>query len=168
MLWGALWRLSVAAVLALVLSAPRAVAEEDLLHVGAGGFDIFRKGDAAAYQVEYRSGYRLLWRVRPYAGVMATTDSAVYAYGGLLAEVDLGWNVVAVPNLAVGYYDNGHGIDLGHHVEFRSGMELAYRFDMGARIGIGFYHISNAAISDENPGVEVLSVVFSYPISGPR
>ena len=99
---------------------------------------------------------------------MGTSAEALYVYGGLLLDVDLGWNIVATPSLTAGYYDNGNGADLGHNLQFRSGIEIAYRFANDARLGVGLYHISNASIAKNNPGAEVLSAVFSYPISGPR
>lgn len=156
------------AVVALVLSGPPAAAERGLIHLGGGEFEVFKDGDEGAFQLEYRSGRRLLWRARPFGGAMTTSAEAIYVFGGLLADFDLGWNVVATPSLAAGYYDNGHGADLGHHLEFRSGIEFAYRFANDARLGVGLYHISNASIAEDNPGAEVLSVVFSYPIGGPR
>ena len=33
---------------------------------------------------------------------------------------------------------------MGHVVEFRSAVELAYRFSNRARLGLEFYHLSNA------------------------
>ncbi len=35
---------------------------------------------------------------------------------------------------------------MGHVVEFRSAVELAYRFSNRARLGLEFYHLSNAEI----------------------
>jgi hypothetical protein len=71
---------------------------------------------------------------------------------------------VLTPSFAAGYYDNGDGVDLGHEVEFRSSIELSYRFDNRTRLGVSFYHLSNASIGDTNPGTEVLSVVYSIPL----
>ena len=67
------------------------------------------------------------------------------------------------PNFAVGVYGNGDGKDLGYAVEFRSGVELAYRFDNYARLGLSFTHISNAGLDERNPGVESLVVMYSIP-----
>ncbi|MBT5810587.1 MAG: acyloxyacyl hydrolase, partial [Rhodospirillaceae bacterium] len=56
------------------------------------------------------------------------------------------------------------GKDLGNTVEFRSGVELAYRLDDRARLGVAFHHISNASLSDNNPGTETLTLTFSLPL----
>ena len=58
----------------------------------------------------------------------------------------------------------GDGRDLGHELEFRSSIELSYRFDDRTRLGLSFYHLSNANIGDFNPGTEVLSIVYSIPL----
>ena len=51
-------------------------------------------------------------------------------------------------------YGEGDGKDLGHAIEFRSGIEVAYRFDDYSRLGLSFTHISNAGLDERNPGVE--------------
>ena len=68
------------------------------------------------------------------------------------------------PSLAAGLYEDGDGKDLGHIVEFRSSLELAYRFDNRARLGLSFYHLSNASLDDNNPGTEVFSLNYSIPL----
>ena len=49
-------------------------------------------------------------------------------------------------------------------MEFRSSLELAYRFDNRARLGLSFYHLSNASLDDNNPGTEVFSLNYSIPL----
>ena len=66
---------------------------------------------------------------------MGTTDSAFYGFGGVLVDVFFGKRWVLTPSFAAGYYDNGDGVDLGHEVEFRSSIELSYRFDNRTRLG---------------------------------
>ena len=105
-----------------------------------------------------------IWIVKPFAGLMGTTDGAVYGYGGFLMDIFFGRRIVLTPSLAAGYYSDGNGRDLGHAVEFRSSIELAYRFDDRSRLGIAFYHLSNAHLDDHNPGTEILGVVYSIPL----
>ena len=60
-------------------------------------------------------------------------------------------------------------IQLGHPVEFKSGLDFMYRFRNDVRVGAGLYHISNAALGDHpshgtrNPGVEVLMLKYQIP-----
>ena len=56
------------------------------------------------------------------------------------------------------------GIDLGAHCEFRTGAEFDYRFDNLVRLGVGFYHLSNAGIGKQNPGVEMATFVLTVPL----
>jgi hypothetical protein len=69
-----------------------------------------------------------------------------------------------MPVAAAGYFHRGAGKDLGSHLEFKTGLELAYRFDDMSRIGIAFDHISNAGLTKRNPGTESLLLTYSIPI----
>jgi hypothetical protein len=149
-------------------AAPAARAADDdpsFLALGAGWYDMNRQTDQAAeFRAEWR-GTRALWVFKPLVGVMATSDAAVYGYGGILLDIYLGRRIVFSPSVAAGAYHNGNGKDLGSVVEFRSSAELAYRFDDRSRIGLNFYHISNAGIGDKNPGTEVLSLTYAIPLN---
>jgi|GEM_PF-1867598 len=63
------------------------------------------------------------------------------------------------------YSENSTEIDLGHVIEFRTAISLNYEFLNKSKLGIEFFHLSNAGIGDENPGSEVLSFTYSVPIS---
>ena len=94
---------------------------------------------------------------------MANTDGGVYGFGGLYLDVFLHRRVVITPNLAVGGYSQGDSKDLGSVIEFRSGMEIAYRFDDRSRLGVAVHHISNASIDDRNPGVNSIVLTYALP-----
>ena len=150
------------AVLATPFSA--AADDPDFLTVAVGSFDLVQDHDQAAeLRVEYRFDKKF-WIVKPFVGAMGTTDSAFYGYAGILTDLYFGKRWVLTPSFAAGYYDNGDGVDLGHELEFRSSIELSYRFDNRTRLGVSFYHLSNASIGDINPGTEVLSIVYSIPL----
>jgi hypothetical protein len=153
--------------LGLVLSwGSQARADDDpaFITFHAGGYDVNDDETAGQFNLEYRSNWDD-WYVKPFGGFMATTDAAYYGYGGFLLDIYFGDRVVFTPNVAVGLYADGDGKDLGSTIEFRSGVELAYRFDNRARLGVGFHHISNAHLSDDNPGTETLTLIFSLPLS---
>ena len=137
--------------------------DPDFITFHIGSYDVNDDRTAGQFNLEYRSD-RDEWYVKPFAGVMATTDAAAYVYGGFLLDVYLGRRIVFTPNVAVGLYSNGDGKDLGNTVEFRAGLELAYRLDNRARLGMAFHHISNASLSDNNPGTETLTLSFSLPL----
>lgn len=152
-------------VAALVAAALPAMAEEPaFISVGAGYYDLFDDQSAGEARLEYRfSEAQKLYVFTPFVGVTATTDAATYGYAGIGLDIFLGRRLVLTPNFAVGVYGNGDGKDLGYALEFRSGVELAYRFDNYSRLGLSFTHISNAGLDERNPGVESLVVMYSIP-----
>tara|TARA_Y100001970_G_scaffold255815_1_gene332897 strand:- start:29358 stop:29864 length:507 start_codon:yes stop_codon:yes gene_type:complete len=150
--------------LASIGAGPVVADEPGFLTLGVGDYDVYQnKHDAVELRAEYRSEKKI-WVFKPLAGLMATTDSAFYGYGGVLVDVFFGRRWVLTPSFAAGYYEEGDGRDLGYEIEFRSSIELAYRFDNRTRFGLAFYHLSNANIGDFNPGTEVLSVFYSIPL----
>ena len=159
--------LCAALVLAVTLQSAPAVAGEDdtsFLSLGVGYYDLVSNDDDAAdFRLEYRHGSGLWW-IKPWLGVEATSDAGLYGAGGILIDIPLGDRFALVPSFGVGAYENGDGKDLGSTVEFRSQIELAYRFENRSRLGVAFSHISNASIGNENPGVEILNLYYHLPI----
>lgn len=155
--------LAAAGMLAAVAAAPARAEDPALLALGAGGYDVLHNQTAGQFRGEYRFAQGL-WRLKPLVGALVTTDKSVYAYGGLRLDLMLGEHVVLMPVATVGYFDKGDGKNLGSHVEFKSGAELAYRFNDASRLGIAFDHISNAGITRTNPGTESILLVYSIPI----
>ena len=137
--------------------------------LGGGAFDVLpdnkKPGSGATGLVlsEYRFG-DLLWIVAPFVGVMGTGKGAFYGYGGFGFDINFFDKWVVTPTAAVGYFTPGSGIDLGAHCEFRTGAEFDYRFDNLVRLGVGLYHISNAGIGKQNPGVEMATFVLTVPL----
>ena len=136
------------------------------LSFGAGYFDIIKNDDTSAeFRLEYRDKHRF-FLFKPFAGVAATSDGSVHGYAGLLTDFYFGRRIVITPSAAAGPYSEGGGKDLGHVFEIRTGIEVAYRFDDRSQLSLGFHHISNAGIgNDENPGAEILSINYMYPLS---
>ncbi len=173
----ALFRYSLALLLALLMAPATAQATPDQISFGVGRFDVLEnnpRDPAWDLRLEYRWGVNLLkatdpWlAVRPFAGLEVTTDGALYGLGGLVFDIPLGKRIVFSPNFAVGLFDDGNGArgkKMGSLIEFRSTAELAYRFDNDARIGLAFGHISNAGITKHNPGSEIATVYYHMPIS---
>ena len=150
----------------ILIVAPSSVAAADpgFFTFGVGYYDVYqKKHEATEFRAEYRPGEKI-WIFKPLFGVMGTSDTAFYGYGGFLVDVFFGRRFVLTPSLGVGYYDDGDGRDLGYGLEFRSSIEFSYRFDNRARLGLAFYHLSNANLGDFNPGTEVLSLLYSIPL----
>ena len=158
--------------------------------VFANGYDVFGIGfydvkfdgsssnQATDFRYERRFGNTLFdigpeednfFYLKPFAGIQLTSDSASYIIAGIYLEDNLGQlftgkesNLIFTPSFGVGYYDDGNGIKLGNKIQFRSTFEISYELKNKNRIAGSFGHISNANLSNINPGVEIIS--FSYQI----
>ena len=101
---------------------------------------------------------------RPLVGLMGTVRGSVYAYFGINFDLLFCDHILFAPGFAAGYYYKGQGKDLGYPIEFRSGIELAWQFNDWRRLGVHFYHLSNASIGKRNPGEESLVFYYDIPI----
>ena len=142
---------------------PAQSGDPSFLTVGGGWYDFNDNEQATEFRVEWR-GKKLFWIFKPFVGAMATTDASLYGYGGFLTDFFFGRRIVVTPSLAAGLYENGDGKDLGSVIEFRSGLEVGWRFDNRSRLSAMVYHLSNASIDDNNPGTEVFSIGYSFPL----
>jgi lipid A 3-O-deacylase len=140
--------------------------DPSFLTFSAGKFDFNRqKNTAAEAGVQWR-GSEKLWIFQPMVGGMATSDGSGNIYAGISLDIFLGNRIVLRPSFAPGLYFKGSkGHDLGHVIEFRSGGEIAYRFDDRSRLGLEIYHLSNAHLGDKNPGEESIVLTYSIPTS---
>jgi hypothetical protein len=145
--------------------SPGAEAQEPtLLTVAAGQFDVNLRRDPAA-ELGFQLGPALgRWILRPIVGGMGTTDGATLAYLGAALELGVG-RLVVRPSFAPGYYHQGRGKDLGGPIEFRSGLGVSWRLRSRARVGVEFYHLSNAGLGQRNPGEETFALSVSIPLS---
>lgn len=144
-------------------------ADPPRIAVGAGAFDVTpsasnrQGGTAAELRAEYRFG-DVLWFVSPFIGVQGTSSAAFYGYGGFGIDVNFGPNIVLTPNVAAGYFARGSGTNLGSWWEFRSGVELAWRFEDRSRLGVAVHHMSNAGLTRRNPGEQSVLLMYSVPL----
>ncbi|WP_041795044.1 acyloxyacyl hydrolase [Pararhodospirillum photometricum] len=143
--------------------------EVDLLTFGAGMHNVWSDNEddgklrSALARFEYRPSY-YLWITHPIAGIEVTSKGATYLYGGFMADVRFGKHFIVSPSAAVGWYNQGDDREMGSPLEFRTGLEAAWRFDDGLRVGAAFHHLSNADLGESNPGVEEATLNVSLPI----
>ena len=155
------------AALVLAMASTAAAGDPDFLALAIGGYNINDNETSAEFRIEYRSKRKYLF-LKPMIGLLGNSDGGIYGYGGVNLDLFLGKRWVVMPNFAIGGYRRGSSKDLGSVIEFRSGLEIAYRFDDRSRLGIAFSHISNAGISDNNPGTESLVLVYSIALGNAR
>ncbi len=151
-------------VFVLAALSPPAVADQHprSFAISAGVFNTNRPTDFEA-GIEYR-GPTFRWGLQAAAGFMVTSETTGYVYGGLRRDFDFGthrWGVAL--SLGAGLYHQGDGRELGGPFNFRTGIELYRRFDTPSRLGLVFYHLSNAGLYEYNPGSN--SLVLSYGLA---
>jgi hypothetical protein len=142
------------------------------LNVYAGAFDIFRDAEDgtnnsidALIGLEYRSNY-MVGKLRANLGAFVNDHGAQYFYTGLGYDVffDDAHAWVFTPNLAIGFYNDANGKNLGGSREYKSSLEFAYQWPDEQRLGIAIQHISNAEKYEQNPGTELLTIQYAMPI----
>lgn len=154
-----------AALGAAMVATPAMADDPDFLVIGGGWYDWNDDKDAFDFRLEYRSDFKALGFLKPWVGVEATTDQAVYGVGGVLVDLFFGRRWVFTPSFGAGAYADGNGKDLGHTIEFRSQLEFGYRFDDRSRVSLAVSHISNASLGDSNPGTEIATIYYHIPMS---
>ncbi len=155
------------AAAALMAAPDRAVAADDpwFLSLGVGAYDFNRqKEQGAEFRAELRSDYKL-WNFKPFAAAAYTSTEQGFIGAGVLFDLYFGNRIVVTPSFAPHYYWGGNDkLDLDYPLEFRSQLEIAYRFDNRSRLGLAISHYSNASLGDTNPGTETATVYYSIPL----
>ena len=103
------------------------------------------------------------WDVRPIAGLTYIDEENAYLFAGLRKDFPLWGELEFSPAWTFGLYEQGD-LDLGHAVEFRTGFDLTHPLGERSRVGLGFYHLSNASFSDKNPGTETLVLSVTWDL----
>lgn len=154
------------ALIGFVLAAPVAARADDINRavVGLGAYDVLNDKTAVALDLEWRPGVRYFGWVAPFVGGFITTRGSIYGYAGFGVDIPIGERIRVLPFTSIGAYGQGDGRDLGSVLEFRTGLEVAYRFDDGSMLGLSGFHVSNAGIGDDNPGTELLMLHYAFPI----
>lgn len=139
-----------------------------LVGFSAGKFDVMdsvHQDSAGDFRFEYRFGTPLFYVIKPFVGVEATTDGSAGVLAGLVADWVLADHWIINPSFAAVGWAHGAGKDMGSALEFRSQLEAGYRFDNAWRLTGAFSHMSNADISNDNPGAETVSLYLHVPTS---
>jgi len=161
--------LAVAMISGVGASFPAFADDPDFLSFSAGSYDWNRqKEQGAEFRLEYRSDTKL-WVFKPFAALAATSTGQGFLGAGVLVDVFLGRRFVVTPSFAPHFYTGGNSkLDLDYPVEFRSQLEVAYRFDDRSRLGLAVSHYSNASLGDTNPGTESAMLYYSVPFEKVR
>ncbi len=155
------------AIILVTLGGARAADDPDFLSFGIGAFDWNReKDEGAEFRLEYRSNYKIPYvQMKPFAAFGQSTSGHGFFGGGVLWDIYFGRRIVVTPSFAPHFYWGGNDdLDLDYPIEFRSQLEIAYRFDDRSRLGLAISHYSNASLGDTNPGTESAMVYYTVPV----
>ncbi|MBF0251342.1 MAG: acyloxyacyl hydrolase [Alphaproteobacteria bacterium] len=151
----------------LFAAVPAHADDPAFLSFGVGAYDFNRKKDPGVEaRLEYRHDEKFWGVFKPFvAGGVTDSSNSVFLGAGVLIDVYFGNRFVVTPSFAPHYYHGGNKkLDLDYPLEFRSQLEMAYRFDDRSRLGVAVSHYSNASLGDTNPGTETAMVYYSIPM----
>ncbi len=123
--------------------------------------DAVGKSSVLGVQHQNESLYRntFLGTISPVTGFFMTGDNSTYLYTGIKADYKIG-NINLTPSFTPGLYGQGGGKDLGHILEFKSELQMSLDLPKNSEFGFSYNHISNADISENNPGAD--SYMFNF------
>jgi len=131
------------------------------LLLGAAAVGLFDPEPVAMASVEYRytTGRH---RPGPWLALEATKRDLFVGFGAFF-DFPMGRRWVFSPSLGAAIYRDHDGLGLGYPLEFRSAAELTCRLEHW-RLGASFSHYSNASLGEDNPGTEIVKIVFVVPL----
>jgi hypothetical protein len=131
------------------------------LELSVGALDVFDGPRPLGIGAAYRWRPLGRWSLAPGAGLLAGSDGSRYVYADLSRSFALGAGWYTVIVFGAGYFHDGSTVQLGHELEFRSGLEVGRRLDARWRLGLAFDHLSNAGLADHNPGTDIVALRLS-------
>lgn len=159
----------------IILSTSKASAHDapgshdEFIFVNAGGFEAQHNEEANTteesgyFNIGYQ-GEELGYNFAPIAGLKVNLNDSYYVFGGARWNYNFYDDFIFQPSFSAGYYEQGGGQDMGGPLEFRTSAEVAYELENQSRVGVGWEHLSNASIYDENPGYDAIFASYAFPI----
>ncbi|SEO62516.1 Lipid A 3-O-deacylase (PagL) [Salinihabitans flavidus] len=138
--------------------------ETERFSISAGDVDFQKATVSKELYLRYDFGRRY-GPFQPVAGASLTADGTAWiGIGAAWTQRFAGDRAYVQLALMPGLYSQGSGPDLGHAVQFRSGVEVGYETSKGVRFGLSYDHRSNAELSGVNPGMETVQFRVSIPV----
>lgn len=132
--------------------------------VGSGYVDGGENNSGTIVQLEYKFGNRFWGHLRPQISLNLPELRSIFLGIGIGWECALTEKMTLTPSFSPGLYIKGKGRDLGFPLEFRSAIELSYKFDQDYLIGFQVYHLSNAHLGRKNPGINAYVLFLGIPL----
>lgn len=115
------------------------------------------------YGLEYRHHKFSRWALVPAIGYLNSNSGAQYLYGDIKYTFKLNDHWGLLVSTGMGFFKDSELLDLGHTIEFKSGIEIFYQFNNRHRLGLSGNHYSNSRLSKTNPGTESLTLGYTIP-----
>lgn len=134
-----------------------------------GTVDSFRDSQDSQYGLEYQFAQgNTRYDFKPIVGLMRTRDASHYLYVGFsrtskFTNADTGLALTFSFGPGLYFHGGGEDTNLGHVFELRTSGGLLWSFADATRIGVHFSHLSNASITEVNPGTELLTITYELP-----
>lgn len=151
----------IASTLLLCVLPHPAWGESNALLIGPGSVNVLNARQDFWGVLELRPGWRY-YGAGPWFSLEGSPREW-YVGTGIFYDLPLGSGWVFTPSLGLGAYGKRHdGIQLGLPLEFRTTLELSYRFAVRHGVAISLGHLSNAELDHINPGTEMAKILYIY------
>lgn len=124
--------------------------------------DISRTGQVAVVDLEYRTEQEWFLGLKPGYGVAVAEDGSLWANMSLRKDFYVG-KLRLTPFFGPALYQSDLGnFETDELIQFRTGFDISYETASNFQITGGFYHISNAMLTDMSAEVDVVRVGMRY------
>ncbi len=131
--------------------------------ISAGDVQFQENSISEEIYVRYELGHAF-GPFQPVIGASVTTDGSAWIGFGANWTYQFSPRTYMQLHAMQGLYAEGDGPDLGHVIEFRSGIELGWEARNGVRYGLSYDHRSNAGLDSTNPGMETVQFRVAFPV----
>jgi hypothetical protein len=152
-----------AMLLAVIATTGIAQAQDARVIVGLGNQMSVNSVEVSA---RYLAAEPLFWNIHPAFGVSLAENGSGWVGAGW------GYTLGTKPESAflrvtnmVGAHRRGSGRDLGSVLQFRTALDVGYRWRSGVEAGLGIDHRSNAGLGNLNPGLNTAYLFASFPFN---
>jgi hypothetical protein len=120
-------------------------------------------GQDGIFTLEYRPETEIGWRFKPLYVVGASVDGAGYVGVGVRKDYTLG-PVQVTPFIGPVLYQSqlGNTFNSKELIQFRTGFDVLLPISKEFSAGMGYYHVSNAALTGSSAGLDVTKVTLQY------
>lgn len=134
-----------------------------------GTIDTFKVSQDSQYGLEYEFGKGLTrFNFKQAIGIIRTRDESHLLYSSFnrtskFTNSDVGLALTFSAGSGIYLHGGGEDTNLGSWFELRTSAGLLWIFSDDTRLGLHLAHLSNASISDVNPGTELITLTYELP-----